>query len=430
MSINLFKSERALNIPGCKEQTINQHYVSFDPDFVYAPLTRNGVPLKELRKVGDYVFRGTILAVDEDKFPVFSSVSGQIVDKKRMPFADGLKTAFVIKNDHKGTFELRKPLNKVAECSPAEIRDAIKYSGCVGFGGAGFPTYLKYQNKCDYIIVNAVECEPYLNSDYQMGLEHMDLAFEAFPYLLKISNAKKVFIAIKENKPKLIREAERCLKKFQGLPVEIVKIPDIYPIGYERNIVRHIVHKEYKTLPIEAGVIVNNLYTMIMLGETFLYGTVPVTRCLTVAGLVNKPQTIFTPAYVLASDLINFCGGKSTNKETVLLDGGPMTAHTFKDDFVICLETGGVIVMLNKMKKPEPCMHCGECCNQCPMDLQPVQIQMALKKKDIKRLVALEADKCINCGLCSYVCPSKINVSSNVQLAKGQVIKAKREENA
>ena len=428
MSFHLFKSSEKLTIPSNKEELLKQPYTKFDPEFVYVPLSRNGKSLKEIRSVGDYVARGTLLALDDDKFPIYSSVSGYIKEKKEMEFANGHMQAFVIQNDHKQTFELREPLGKVSEVSKEEIYKAIKYSGCIGFGGAGFPTYKKYQKPAQYLIINAVECEPYLACDYLMGISHIGLVFAAIPYLLKLTGAQKVFFVAKEDRELLIEEVINESKKHRNYCVEVVKVPDAYPMGYERSIVSYVLHKTYDKFPIEVGAIVNNIYTYMMLGERFLYGTVPVTRCLTVAGLVKKPQSVLAPAWTLASDLIKFCGGRSTKKPTIVVDGGPMTGHAHRQDFVTCLQSNGVLVFRDVHERAEPCWHCGDCCSHCPMDLQPVQIQMALKRKDIDRLIALNADKCINCGLCSYVCPAHIDVSNNVQIAKALVIKAKRGE--
>lgn len=428
MSFHLFKSSRQLAIPSLKEQTIKKPYVEFEPEYVYVPLSRNGKALTETRRIGDYVARGTLLALDDDDFPIYSSVSGHIQEKKMMDFANGRMMAFVIKNDHQHTFELRNPLPKPAECSPEDIFKAIKDSGSIGLGGAGFPTYRKYTKKADYLIINAVECEPYLTCDNVMGVSHMDLVFAALPYLVRLTGAKRVYFAAKEDHQLLLQEAENQASIHNELGVEIVRVPNVYPMGYERSLVRYILHKEYDSLPIEVGAIVNNICTIMMLGERFLYGTVPVTRCLTVAGLVNKPQSVFTPAWVLASDLIDFCGGRTTKKPTFVIDGGPMTGRAHREDYVTCLQSNGVLVFKDKETRSEPCWHCGDCCNNCPMDLQPVQIQMALKRKDIKRLIELKADKCINCGLCSYVCPAHIDVSNNVQIARGLVLQAKRGE--
>ena len=428
MGFHLFKSSQQLTIPSNKEDILKKPYVEFDPEYVYIPLSRGGRQLKEIRRVGDYVARGTLLAIDNDDFPIYSSVSGYIQEKKSMEFADGKMMAFVIKNDHIHTFEIRKPLPKVAESTKEEIFDAIKDSGCIGFGGAGFPTYKKYQKPAQYLIINAVECEPYLASDYMMGNAYMELVFAAVPYLLKLTGARRVFFVVKEERKLLAEIASDASKKHSEYGVEIVRVPDTYPMGYERNIVSYVIHKKYEKLPLEVGAIVNNIYTYMMLGERFLYGTVPVTRCITVAGLVKNPQTVLAPAWVLASDLINFCGGRTTKRPTKVIDGGPMTGKAHLQDYVTCLQSNGVIVLRNLSDRAEPCWHCGDCCSHCPANLQPVQIQMALKRKDIKRLIELRADECVNCGLCSYVCPAHIDVTNNVQMARALVIQAKRGE--
>ena len=431
MGFHLFKSDRCLKIDGHKEETINKPLVTFEPDFVYIRAVDRGLnPLQGLPSVGDKVKRGTLLGKDErDSFPSYSPVSGEVASHENVFLADGHSyDCLKIKNDKEGTWETQTKFKSAEEATKEEILAHIKDSGIIGFGGAGFPTYRKYQLKADAdcLIINAVECEPYLTSDYLLGISNMEKVFKIIPYLLKLSGAKKVYFAVKKDRPLLIEEAEATAASHPDIPFEVKALPDRYPMGYERNIVREIVHKEYDMLPIEAGAIVNNLSTYIGLGEYFSEGKVPVIKSITVSGEVNDPKTVLTPYGVLSDDLINFCGGAKNEKYKVIC-GGPMCGNAMDSSFALLLQGNGLVVMDNIQTLGDPCWHCGECCSQCPMDLQPVQIQMALVSNDIERMIALDADKCVGCGLCSYVCPSRIDVTQNVLKAKALVIKAKKE---
>jgi electron transport complex protein RnfC len=430
MAFHLFRSDESLHLDGRKEQTIQKPYSVFEPNAVYVPAENRGLPLRGLLPAGTPVRRGTLLGVkDPDDFPVYSPVSGTIVGHEKVFLPTGVETnCLKIENDKKGTWEIQNPLKESKDCSEKEILDALKKSGQVGFGGAGFPTYRKYQTvrPVDTLIINAVECEPYLTADYLYGCAEIEQVFIALPYLLKAAEAKKAYFAVKKDRPLLISAFEEEKKKHPEIPVELSLLPDAYPMGYERTLVREIVHKEYDALPIEAGVIVNNIATFIGLGMYFREGKPAVLKAITVAGEVKDPKTVLTPYGVLASELIGFCGG-ATVKDYKIVNGGPMCGDAMPKDYATLLQTNGVLVLSPNALRAEPCWHCGKCCDQCPMDLQPVQIQMALKRNDLERMIELEADKCCGCGLCSYVCPSHIEVTQNVLKAKALVIAAKKE---
>lgn len=423
MGLHFLKTALSLPIPEHKEATMNHPYEAFEPDFVYIPAVDNhNQPLKGLLPIGTKVYKGTLLGTGIDDFPVYSSVSGEIVGHKFMMMADGkVRECLAIANDKEGYWVLKNALPPVDRCDKDEILAAIKDSGAVGFGGAGFPTYRKFNSgkKVDAIIINAIECEPYLTTDYNYGRVHMADIFLAVPYLLKLTGAKKIYFAVKTGRDGLIQAARDEAKKPENrkYPFVIKVLPDRYPMGYERTLVREILHKEYKALPIEVAAIVDNIYTIMALGRRFVLGQVVADRCITVSGLVESPKDVLVPYGILASDLINACGGPKEDHFKIV-SGGPMCGSAHESDFVTQLQNNGILLLKAMKLRPEPCWHCGKCIDNCPMGLQPVQIQMALKANNIERMRKLDANLCIACGLCSFVCPSKIDVSVNVQKAK------------
>jgi len=433
MSFHLFQSGESIHIPGLKEQTVSKPAVAFSPDRVYIPAVDRGRPLDHALKAGDAVLKGTILGTKgPDQFPVYSSVSGKILSVEPVLTALGFnQDCFVIENDHKDAWvETKAALKPVEEASKEEILTAMKESGVVGFGGAGFPTYRKFNSgkPVDVLIVNAIECEPYLTTDYVYGASQLEWAFKAFPYLLKVTGAKKVVYCTKKDKPALIEAFNTLKAKYPDLPLELKLAKDAYPMGYERNLVTLVTKREYQNIPIEAGAIVDNIYTFISLGRYFVEGKVPTERCITVAGEVKEPKNVLTPYGVMAKDLIAFCGGE-TVEEGRYVNGGPLNGNALESSaYVTLLPTNGVLVLKAKSYRAEPCWHCGACAENCPMDLQPVQIQMALKRGDLKRMIELDADRCCSCHLCSYVCPSRIEVTTNVLSAKQQVIAYKKSQ--
>lgn len=435
MAFHLFQSDEATHIPGQKEQTADQEYQAYQPDFVYIPaVDMRGNPLSNQKEVGSEVKKGTLLGTRSQfgqTVYIYSSVAGTIKEKKNMLTAGGREQeVFVIENNKQDDWELQEPLKPVAEATNEEILAALQKSGVIGFGGAGFPTFLKYNSgkPVDVLIVNAIECEPFLTTDYVYGAKYVEYLFKALPYLLKLTNAKEVAYCTKKDKPALIKACQDMQAKYPDLPVKLYLTEDKYPMGYERNLVTLVTHKEYGNIPIEAGAIVDNIYTFISLGRYFTEGKVATDRCITVAGLVKEPKNVLTPYGASAKDLIDFCGGISVDEEVKVINGGPMNGNTLPTpEYATLAQTNGIVVLKPNHFREEPCWHCGNCCENCPMDLQPVQIQMALKRNDLQRMKELHAERCCGCGLCSYVCPSRIEVSQNVQKAKQIVLKALKE---
>jgi electron transport complex protein RnfC len=432
MAFHLFKSSESTHIPSLKDMTVNKEEEFYSPDCVYIPaVDGRGNPLNNALAVNSAVKVGSLLGTRApDDFPIYSSVSGTIKEIKEMLTASGRKQAcFVIENDKKYEEEIFKTLKPVAEATKKEIIEAIKESGTIGFGGAGFPTYRKFNSgkEVDFLIVNAIECEPYLTTDYIYGAKNIEYLFKALPYLLKLTGAKKVAYCTKDDKPALIEAFNKMHEKYADIPAQLYLAEDKYPMGYERNLVTLVAKKEYNMIPIEAGCIVDNIYTFISLGKFFTEGKVPTLRCITVSGEVNEAKNVLTPYGALASDLIAFCGNETIEKGK-FVNGGPMNGNALESkEYVTLQQTNGVLVLKANNYRSEPCWHCGDCCKNCPMDLQPVQIQMALKNNDLERMIELHAEKCCGCGLCSYMCPSRIEVSQNVMKAKSIVMNALKE---
>ncbi len=424
MGIHLLKTGGSLHIDGHKEKTIYHNYQTYTPPKVFIPaVDRNGNPLKNLAEDGAHVDRGQLLGLGADDFPTYSSVCGRIVGHKLMRLGNGrVQDCFEIRTDiNADYYRAKAPLPAPEICSATQIINAIKDSGVVGMGGAGFPTYLKYKTDkpIRYIIVNAVECEPYLTADVSYSMGNLQPLFYALHYLQRLTACEKIYIAVKKDRPFLIDRLKSEIKDKENrkLPVSLALLPDRYPMGYERTLVKKILHKEYETLPIEVGCVVNNISTLINVGIRFMTGEVATSRNVTVSGSVQNPLDLYVPVGCLASDLINHCGGPTVG-EFKLISGGPMCGSAFQSDFVCTMGTNGVLVLPPAHNKPDPCWHCGDCSNHCPVGLQPVQIQLALKAGNVDRLVELHADKCASCGLCSYVCPSRIDVSGNIAEAK------------
>lgn len=415
------------HLDGHKDLTINKPVLkSIDPDTVWVPLVNGNAPCTPCVKVGDEVKVGTKIAERNDHFylPLFSPVSGKVTAIEKfmtssMTQADHLK----IENDHKHTAERAFPAFDYEKASWQELLDFVKNAGMLGLGGAGFPTYVKYlkPENVDLLAINAVECEPYLTADYKNIEENMNLLKTGTLAFFKLSKAKKGCIAIKEDKKNQIAALK---KAFEGTPIEIRTVPDLYPMGWERTLVYQLTGKRYDKLPIEAGMIIDNASTAIALGNAIDNG-MPITyKYVTVSGdALKNPENVCVPVGTKACEIIKAIGGYADGVDDVLLiSGGPMMGKTIPNDqFVIAPQNNGITVLKNYEKDEVKCLRCGRCTETCPAGLEPVRISAFGKTRDLDTLNKLHVMDCIECGLCTYICPSKIDVTENVRRAKNYV---------
>ncbi len=392
-------------------------------ELVYIPLINMGSTTVEVFvKEGDAVKVGTKVASRNDHFkvPLFSSVSGTVKGiEKVMHTSLRPIEHLVIIND--GKYEEEAPLAPLdyKSASKEELVEFMMNMGLVGCGGAGFPTYIKYRGikGIKTLIINAVECEPYLTGDYAMMHEALEDLVAGVDAMLKMCEAEKAKVCIKETKKDFIpvmKEAFKVLDK-----AEVVAVPDVYPMGWERTLVYEVTKQRYDRLPAEIGCIVNNATTAIAFAQCLKTGMPIVEKIVTVSGDgVKEPCNVRVPVGVKASDVIAACGGYAAD-DVLLIAGGPMMGRTItSDQFVIGPYNGALTVLKHVPVKSIACLRCGKCSDHCPAGLQPVRINMAEKAKDTDALKKLGVMDCVECGMCTYICPSKIDVTEGVRRAK------------
>ena len=411
------------HLDGQKELTAHKAVLTLpEPDDLYIPLVNGRAACTPTVKEGDEVKVGQQIGEPSDAFwyvPIFSPVSGTVVGiEKRMTTMLKPGDHLHIRNDHKHTtMQPFKPMNYEA-ASREDLLEFVKKAGMAGLGGAGFPTFNKYSKPegIELFIINAVECEPYLTADYANSMENAELMREGALALLKLSAAPKGTIAVKEDKKDLI---EVLHKQFDGTPIEVAEVPDIYPAGWERTLIYMLTGKRYDRLPAEAGCILNNVSTCIALGNALKNGMPITTKYLTVSGDgVTTPQNVVAPVGTPASEIIKACGGY-VGEDYLLIAGGPMMGRTIPNDqFVIGIANNGLTVLQHREEFSVKCLRCGKCTETCPSGLMPVRINQAEKAKDIDTLKKLSIMDCIECGLCTYICPSKLDVTEGIRRAK------------
>jgi len=416
------------HVNGHKELTDHSEIKRVDAkELVYIPLINMGSTTVEvLVKEGDRVKVGTKVASRNDHFtvPLFSSVSGTVKGIEKVMHSS-LKPVnhLVIIND--GKYEKEAPLKPLdyKTASKEELVEFMMNMGLVGCGGAGFPTYIKYRGikGIKTLIINAVECEPYITADYAFMHEALSDLVDGVEALLKMCDAEKAKVCIKETKKEFIPVMKEAFKELAN--AEVVAVPDVYPMGWERTLVYEVTKQRYEKLPSEIGCIVNNAATAIAFAQCLKTGMPIVEKIVTVSGDgVNEPCNVRVPVGVQASDLIAACGGYAA-EEVLLIAGGPMMGKTITSDkFVIGPYSGALTVLKNKPVKAIACLRCGKCSDHCPAGLQPVRINMAEKAKDTDALKKLGVMDCVECGMCTYICPSKIDVTEGVRRAKRIVV--------
>ena len=430
--MSLFKGPMRQHIPGFKELSDHNDVLEVSAGKeVYIPLIAGASTSFDMFvKEGDKVAIGTKLAVCNERnvVPIYSSVSGTVKGTSKIMHAS-LKPVehLVIENDGENRIEQSFPVMDFETASKDELVEFMMNAGIIGLGGAGFPAYIKYKFAKDVekLIINAVECEPFITADYKtMQLKKVELRTGILA-MLKMSAAKEAVIAIKKTHPDLISFINDVFKDVSN--VNAAGVPDVYPMGWERVLVRELMHKEYDKLPGEVGALVNNAETAIAFGEALLYGRPIVSRTLTVSGTaVKQPVNVHVPVGVPASEVVAACGGY-TVEDVKLIAGGPMMGKTIVNDkFVIDRNMNALTVLENKPFDSIACLRCGKCSDHCPAGLQPVRIAQAVKLNDKSAMDKLCALDCIECGLCTYICPSRLDVTENVRRAKRQLQLAKK----
>lgn len=413
-----------VHLNGHKEETSHNEIVRVKPQKeVYIPLD-NGTNyvFEAVVKEGDLVKVGTLLGRRTGNMvvPYYSPVSGKVGSIKTMMHAV-LKPVphLVIEDDGKyEKVQSFKPID-YTQASREELVDFMMNAGLVGCGGAGFPSYMKYRNPqgLETLMINAVECEPYITSDYRFTETHLDDLKVGVLALLKMSTAKKAVVAIKKTKKSLIAQLKEA---FAGHPdVEVFLTPDAYPMGWERTLVYQHGKKRYNRLPSEVGYVINNVTTTISFAQALKNGEGLTEKLVTFSGDgLNAPCNVLVPYGTKIKEIVEQIGGYAA-EDVLLIAGGPMMGKTItNDDFVITNYANAITVLKNNPVEALPCMRCGRCNDTCPAGLLPVRINNAEKMKDLDLMVKLNADQCIECGLCTYVCPSKIDVTEGVRKAK------------
>jgi electron transport complex protein RnfC len=410
------------------------------------PLSQHiGAPAKPVVQKGDKVKVGTLIA-EAGGFvsaPIYSSVSGTVFKIDTAIDATGYRKPAIIINvegdewedsiDRSDKLELVKDH---PELTPEEIVERIKVAGVTGMGGAGFPTFIKLcpppTAKAECVIINAVECEPYITADYRLMMEHSNEIIIGLELLMKAAKVTTGYIGIETNKPKAIELlTKKCSDAFGGSEyhVEVVPLKQRYPQGGEKQLVDAVIRRQVPAppaIPVNVGAIVQNVGTAYAVYEAVMKRKPLFERYTTVTGKkLSNPGNFLVRMGTPMKDLIEVCGGMPEG-ENKLLAGGPMMGKALTSTEVpICKGTNSVTILSGDdahRKDAEPCIRCAKCVGACPMGLEPYLLAKLSELKNWERAEREDIVSCIECGSCQFTCPAHRPLLDNIRQGKSTVM--------
>lgn len=419
------------------------------PQQAIFPLSQHiGAPAKPVVNRGDKVKVGTLIA-EANGFvsaPIYSSVSGTVLKVDTAIDATGYRKPAIYINvegdeweesiDRSETLET---LDKHPELTPEEIVNRIKVAGVTGMGGAGFPTFIKLcpppTAKAECVILNGVECEPYITSDYRLMMEHADEILVGLDLLMKGAKVERGYIGIEDNKPEAIKLFEQ--KTANDPRVEIVALAKKYPQGGEKQLVDAVINRQVPAppaIPVNVGAIVQNVGTAFAVYQAVMKNKPLFERYTTVTGKqLKNPGNFLVRMGTPMRELIDLCGGMPEGDNKVLAGGPMMGKSVVSTDVTVCKGTNSITILTDAdahRKAAQPCIRCGKCVSACPMGLEPYLLATLSLFKEWERLEAEQVTSCISCGSCQFTCPSHRPILDNILQGKGVVMGIIKSRNA
>lgn len=413
------------------------------------PLSQHiGAPAKPVVSKGDKVRVGTLLA-EAGGFvsaPIHSSVSGTVLKIDTAVDATGYRKPVIVVSVEGDDWEESidrsdklETLDAHPELTPEEIVERVKQAGITGMGGAGFPTHVKLcpppTAKAECVIINAVECEPYITSDNRLMLEHADEIIVGLQLLMKAAKVERGYIGIEENKPEAI--ALLTEKASHDARIEIVPLMTKYPQGGEKQLVDAVIGRQVPAppaIPVNVGAIVQNVGTAFAVYQAVMKHKPLFERYTTVTGKqLAKPGNFLVRMGTPMSQLIDLCGGMPEG-ENKLLAGGPMMGRSLMTtDVPVCKGTNSITILTGddaRRQPAQPCIRCAKCVEACPMGLEPYLLAKLSARHFYDRAEQEDIVSCISCGSCQFTCPSHRPLLDNISLGKAAVMGIIRARNA
>lgn len=407
---------------------------------VFSMFQHIGAPAKPIVKKGDVVKVGTMIA-EAGGFvsaPVHSSVSGTVSKVDVVIDASGTRRQAIFVDVNGDEWEDaidRSPelvrLSDRPELDAATIINKVKEAGIVGLGGATFPCHVKLSpppgSKAECVIINAVECEPYLTADHRLMLEHPEEILVGVSLIMKAVSVEKGYIGIENNKPDAIR---LMTEKAQAYPnIEIVPLKVKYPQGGEKQLIDAVIGRQVPAppaIPISVGAVVQNVGTAFAIYQAVMKNKPLVDRIITVTGKsVSNPSNLLARLGTPFQQLIDECGGLPEDSGKII-GGGPMMGKALLNlDVPMTKGSSGLLIMCNdeaKRAEPDPCIRCAKCVSACPMGLEPYLLATLSDKQEWEMAEGNDIVSCIECGSCQFTCPSHRPLLDNIRVGKTTVM--------
>jgi electron transport complex protein RnfC len=407
---------------------------------VFSMFQHIGAPAKPIVKKGDEVKVGTLLA-EAGGFvsaPIYSSVSGKVSKVDVALDASGTRRMAVyvdVEGDEwEENIDRSSTLVKFSnrpELDSKTIIEKVKNAGIVGMGGATFPCHVKLSpppgSKAECVIINAVECEPYLTADHRLMLEHPEEILVGLQLIMKAVDVKKGYIGIENNKPDAIALMTEKAKDYEG--IEIVPLKVKYPQGGEKQLIDAVIGRQVPAppaIPINVGAVVQNVGTAFAIYQAVMKNKPLIDRIITVTGKsLQQPSNLLARLGTPFQQLIDECGGlpEDTGK---IIGGGPMMGKALLSlDIPMTKGSSGLLIMNEKETRrslPQPCIRCAKCVNVCAMGLEPYLLSKMCAMEDWEGAEKNGIVSCIECGSCQYTCPSNRPLLDMVRVGKSTVM--------
>lgn len=403
-----------------------------EPQKVVLPMQQHiGAPCTPTVKVGDTVAIGQVIG-DSDKFvsaPIHASISGKVSAIGNVKLPNGAVVQGVtIESD--GERRLYDGIEPPKADTKEEFLKAVRASGLVGLGGAGFPTHVKLNvppdKNVDTLVINAAECEPYITVDYRECIDNSWDILSGIHIIKDMLGIENVIIAVENNKPKAFEVLKRIADSdnYSGDHIKLMSLESRYPQGAEKMMVQSATGRKVPPgkLPADVGCIVMNVASVAFVARYIKTGKPLVSRSLTVDGsAIAEPKNVRVPIGTSIADIIDFCGGFKEEPRKIIT-GGPMMGLSITGTDLPVIKNNNAILAFTekdaKLMQEGDCIRCGRCAAACPMSLVPTLIERYTKAGDTDALKKIGVNVCMECGSCAYSCPAKKPLVQTMRAAK------------
>lgn len=410
------------------------------PEKIQLPMLQHiGAPCIPVVKIGDEVAVGQVIG-DSDQAvcaPIHSGISGKVTGMPTLMLPGG-RAVQAVEITSDGQQRIHESVKPPQVNSRDDFLKAVRASGLVGIGGAGFPTHIKLApadvDAIDTLIINAAECEPFITSDYRECMENPQDILDGIRATVEFLPVRQVVIAIERNKPDAIQElSQRVAEAAYSCEVRVKGLPTRYPQGAEKVLIAACTGRRVPPgqLPAQVGCVVMNVSTVAALARYLRTGMPLVQKRLTLDGpAIAKPGNVLVTIGTPIREVVEFCGGYQETPGKLLM-GGPMMGLALMDDELPVLKQNNAILAFGvEDAQPDPvgpCIRCGRCIRACPMQLMPTSVDIAYHAGDVDAMRRLSVATCMECGCCSYSCPAHRPLVQTMRLAKDAVRRAAAE---